>query len=150
METLTEKAIRIRNLIEKISHLVDDLTILEAPEICRYWRAGEKVEAGDRRFYEPTQKLYKVKEGMGHVTQADWTPDLTPAMWAVVALPSEDGTLNNPIVASRGMDYTYGLYYLDPEDNNTYLCKRDGEIEGTIINLQFMPHELIGHYFVLA
>lgn len=147
METLIEKATRIRTFIEKISSLVDDVEILEAPEVCRYWRVGEEVIPGDRRFYEPTGKLYKVKEGMGHTTQADWTPDLTPAMWAVIALPTEDGTIDNPIEASRGMEYTYGLYYLDPEDGNIYLCQRTGEVDGGIIVLQYMPHELIGSYF---
>ena len=147
METLIEKATRIRAFIEKISSLVDDVEILEAPEVCRYWRVGEKVIPGDRRFYEPTGKLYKVNEGMGHTTQADWTPDLTPAMWSIIALPTEDGTIDNPIEASRGMEYTYGLYYLDPEDGNTYLCQRTGEADGGIIVLQYMPHELIGSYF---
>lgn len=150
METLIEKAKRIRKFIEDMSSLVDDIEILQAPEICKYWKAGEEVVPGDRRFYEPNQKLYKVKEGMGHTTQADWTPDVTPAMWAVVALPSEDGTIDNPIEAARGMEYTYGLYYIDPEDGLIYLCQRSGEVAGTTVTLQYLPHELVGIYFVLA
>ena len=46
-----------------------------------------------------------------------------------------------------GMDYIYGKYYLDPEDGKTYLCKREGEEEGGTVNLQFLPHELVGQYF---
>lgn len=150
METLIEKAKRIRTLIEKISILVDDETILEAPEVCPYWKIGEIVNPGDRRFYFGDGKLYKVREGQGHTTQADWTPDLTPAMWVVVAPSSEDGSLEHPITASRGMEYTYGLYYLDPEDNQIYLCHRTGETEGNVVVLQYLPHELVGMYFVLA
>ena len=50
-----------------------------------------------------------------------------------------------PFPAARGMEYEYGKYYLDPEDEKTYLCKR-GEETGTIV-LQYLPHELIGQYF---
>lgn len=57
------------------------------------------------------------------------------------------GTQDGPIPAERGMEYTYGLYYLDSEDNNLYLCQRTGEVEGSTVVLQFLPHELVGHYF---
>ena len=59
----------------------------------------------------------------------------------------EDGSLEHPFTASRGMEYEYGKYYLDPEDGKTYLCKRTGEAEGGKITLQYLPHELIGQYF---
>ena len=58
------------------------------------------------------------------------------------------GTIDDQIPASRGMEYTYGLYYLDPDDGKTYLCKRGSET-GTIV-LQYLPHELIGNYFEVA
>ena len=44
------------------------------------------------------------------------------------------------------MEYTYGLYYRDPEDNLIYLCERTGEAEGGKITLQYLPHELVGQY----
>ena len=97
----------------------------------------------------PTGLLYKVREGQGHTTQESWTPDLTPALWAVVGKPDEAGTLEDPITAARGMEYEYGLYYKDPEDSQTYLCKREGEAEGNKIVLQSLPHELVGQYFAL-
>ena len=55
------------------------------------------------------------------------------------------GTIDNPIRAARGVEYEYGKYYLDPEDEKTYLCKR-GEETGSIV-LYYLPHELIGQYF---
>ena len=48
------------------------------------------------------------------------------------------------------MEYKYGLYYLDPEDNKTYLCTRVGEEEGGTIVLHYLPHELVGQYFAEA
>ena len=150
METKIEKAMRLRAFMEKMSDRVDDIEILEAPEMCKHWKAGEAVVEGDRRFYAPTQKLYKVREGKGHTTQENWTPDKTPDLWVVIALETEDGTLENPIEAARGMEYEYGKYYRDIEDGKVYLCERTGEVAGNKIVLQFMPHELIGNYFALA
>ena len=79
-----------------------------------------------------------------HTSQADWAPPVVPALWVVVNV-SSPGTIDDPIQASRGMEYEYGKYYLDPEDSKTYLCKRLNET-GTIV-LYYLPHELIGQYF---
>ena len=45
------------------------------------------------------------------------------------------------------MEYTYGLYYKDPEDTKLYKCERIGEAAGGKIVLQYLPHELLGQYF---
>lgn len=114
------------------------------PTLYPVWTTGEAVEVDDRRYYEPDGKLYKCRQA--HTTQAGWEPPLTPALWAVIDV-THAGTTEDPIPASRGMDYVYGKYYLDPEDGKTYLCKRTGEEEGGTINLQYLPHELVGQYF---
>lgn len=119
------------------------------PTMYPEWKVGETVNPGDRRYYSPTEKLYKVNEGQGHTTQADWTPDVTPAMWTVIDV-AHAGTQDDPIPASRGMEYEYGLYYTDPEDNQLYLCERAGEAAGGTVILQYLPHELIGQYFTLV
>lgn len=63
---------------------------------------------------------------------------------------SHAGSIDDPIPAERGMEYTYFLYYLDPEDGLTYLCQYGNEeTEGTII-LQNLPHELVEIYFKVA
>lgn len=142
-----ENAQKLRPIIETAMDKVDDNTALEAPQLFKNWVAGETVKPGDRRYYVPTQKLYKVRDGQGHTTQADWTPDVTPALWAVVS-KGQTGTINDPIDAARGMEYTYGLYYKDPEDGKAYLCQRTGEPSGGTVVLQYLPHELVGHYFV--
>ena len=46
------------------------------------------------------------------------------------------------------MEYVYGLYYTDSEDGKLYLCQRTGEAYGGTVVLQYLPHELVGHYFV--
>lgn len=138
---------KLRPVIETAMDKVDDNTALEAPQLSKIWKKGEYVNPGDRRYYIPARKLYKVRDGQGHTTQADWTPDKTPALWAVVS-KGQTGTIDDPIDAARGMEYTYGLYYKDPENGKTYLCKRTGEPAGGTVVLQYLPHELVGHYFV--
>ena len=141
-----ENAQKLRSVIETAMDKVDDNTALEAPQLSKNWAAGETVKPGDRRYYAPTQKLYKVRDGQGHTTQTDWTPDVTPALLAVVS-KGQTGTVDDPIDAARGMEYTYGLYYKAPDHGKTYLCKRTGEPSGGTIVLQYLPHELIGIYF---
>ena len=139
-------AYAMRAVIEDSVTALDDETAATVPSLFTPWTVGEAVEVGGRR-YDAT-RLYKVVQA--HTTQADWTPDVTPALWAVLGDPGEAGTIDDPITASRGMEYEYGKYYFDPEDGKTYLCERIGEAEGGKIILQYLPHELIGQYFSAA
>ena len=84
------------------------------------------------------------KHLQSRTSQAYYEPPAVPALRVVVNV-SSPGTIDDPIPAARGMEYEYGKYYLDPEDEKTYLCKRLNET-GTIV-LYYLPHELIGQYF---
>ena len=95
----------------------------------------------------PDGQLYRIRQA--HTSQAGWEPENVPAIWASID-KSHAGTAADPIPAARGMEYTYGLYYTDGEDGNTYLCTRTGEAEGGKIVLQYLPHELVGQYFAAA
>lgn len=128
---------------EQAANMLTDEQAATIPTLYPVWIVGEAVTEGDRRLYE--DRLYKCLQP--HITQADWTPDKTPSLWAVIEV-AHKGTVEDPIPAARGMEYTYGLYYLDPEDGKIYLCERQGEAEGGTIVLHFMPHELVGNYFV--
>ena len=139
-------AYAMRAVIEDSVTALDDETAVTVPSLFTPWTVGEAVNVGDRRYY--ATRLYKVVQA--HTTQADWTPDVTPALWAVLGDPGEAGTIDDPITAARGMEYEYGKYYFDPEDGKTYLCERIGEAEGGKIILQYLPHELIGQYFSAA
>lgn len=117
-------------------------------------------EADKRYGYDGCEKIVKVPNlssnfgdpyllyrcNQPHTSQADWKPQITPALWTRID-KSHGGGESDPIPATRGMEYVYGKYYLDPEDEKIYLCKRTGEPEGGTITLHYLPHELIGHYF---
>ena len=136
------KAKQLRQLIEQLAVTLDDETALTGVELFPAWVVGKAYAVNDRVQHGGT--LYKCVQA--HTSQADWTPDKTPALWAVVS-KGQTGTVDDPIDAARGMEYTYGLYYKDPEDGKTYLCERTGEPSGGTVVLQFLPHELIGLYF---
>lgn len=117
-------------------------------------------ETGKRYGYDDCEKIVKVPNlfsnfgdpytlyrcNQPHTSQADWQPQITPALWTRID-KSHEGGESDPIPATRGMEYVYGKYYLDPEDEKVYLCKRIGEPEGGTITLYYLPHELIGQYF---
>lgn len=145
------RAAELRPVIEQASTSLSDGEAAKSPELFPRWadHIGETVKPGDRRSdmdESGVLHVYKVREGQGHTTQADWPPHLTPALWVVVDVTNA-GTQDDPIPAARGMEYTYGLYYKDPEDTKLYLCERIGEQSGNKITLQYLPHELVGQYF---
>ena len=138
------RAVKLRPIIEQAAVSLSDGEAASVPELITAWAYPVAYAEGDRRSYGG--KVYKVRPGQTHTSQADWTPDKTPALWAVIDA-EHAGTQDDPIPAARGMEYEYGKYYLDGEDGKTYLCERTGEQAGGKITLQYLPHELVGNYF---
>lgn len=61
---------------------ISDEAALEVITLFPYWKTDEAVAVGDRKQYNGL--LYKCIQA--HTTQADWQPDITPALWVVVSL----------------------------------------------------------------
>ena len=146
-----QRAAKLRPVIEQAAKSFTDAEAAKSPELVARWtdHIGEVVAPGDRMSdvdNDGVLRVYRVNDGHGHTTQADWPPHSTPAMWTIIDL-EHAGTQDDPIPAARGMEYTYGLYYKDPEDTKLYLCERTGEAAGGKIVLQYLPHELVGQYF---
>ena len=136
------RAVELRPIIEQAAVSLSDGEAASVPELITAWAYPVAFAKGDRRSYGG--KVYKCRQA--HTSQADWTPDKTPALWAVIDA-EHAGTQADPIPAARGMEYEYGKYYLDGEDGKTYKCERIGEAAGGKIVLQYLPHELLGQYF---
>lgn len=132
----------------------------KSPETARPWvkpqygttdtyKVGEHMIWTDGDIYTPTRETSYSPEEYA----PDWT-NWSQQQGGSTVEPDEpeptpdDGSQENPITAARGMTYTYGLYYLDPEDSKIYQCKRTGEADGGTVELQYLPHELVGQYFV--
>ena len=142
---ILQQAQAIRVSMDAAAIVLTDEQAAKSPRIYPTWVAGLAVKAGDRLYYPSTDRLYKVVSD--HTTQTDWTPDAVPALYTIIDV-AHAGTQDDPIPAERGMEYVYGLYYRDGEDGKLYLCQRTGAAAGGTVVLQYMPHELVGHYFV--
>lgn len=118
----------------------DDNTALTGMELYPVWAVGIAVAKDSR--YQYNSKLYKVVQA--HTTQADWTPDIAPALWAVIDA-EHAGTLEDPIPAVAGMEYIKGKYYIEGE--TIYLMNRQGMADGESVVLHYLPSQLVGQYF---
>lgn len=125
---------------EKIVSTFTDENAVKVIDLYPVWMVGISVAKDSR--YQYNGKLYKCVQA--HTTQADWTPNVTPALWTVIDV-AHAGTIDDPIPASAGMEYTKGLYYI--EDGVIYLMNREGMAEGETITLYHLPSQLVGQYF---
>lgn len=136
------RAVELRPIIEQAAVSLSDGEAATVPELITAWAYPVAYAEGDRRSYGG--RVYKCRQA--HTSQEGWKPSATPALWVVIDV-THAGTQDDPIPASRGMEYEYGKYYLDSEDGKTYKCERIGEQSGNKITLQYLPHELVGQYF---
>ena len=69
----------------KLRESATDEQALKVPSLYPAWKPGMDCKAGDRVQHRGV--LYKVLQA--HTSQADWTPDATPALFAKVLIPDE-------------------------------------------------------------
>lgn len=115
---------KLRELIEKAAISLEDGDALEAVELFPAWAAGIAYTAGQRVQYNG--KLYKCVQA--HTSQADWTPEATPALWTEVAAPGDIPVWKQPTGAQdaymAGDKVHYPTksdpVYISTIDNNTW------------------------------
>lgn len=149
MSDLLTMARNLRPIIEEAAQSLPDAKGLKAKALYPLWEKlvtlGSVTAAAGYRFTY-NGDLYKCTD-KNPKFQSDWIPgDGTAALYIRVD-EAHAGTLADPIPAARSMEYTYGMYYADPEDGKVYLCTRTGEADGNTVTLHYMPHELVGLYF---
>lgn len=117
-----EQALRIRAIIEKAAQFLEAEDALEAPTLFPEWATGVayakdmKVRRGD--------VLYSVLQA--HTSQADWTPEDAPSLFAKV-LVSETGEVlewvqpdsTNPYMKGDKVTYN-GKTWQSTIDNNVW------------------------------
>ena len=73
---------KLRAYIEKAALSLTDEDALDAVELYPAWRTDAAYTVDGRIRHEGI--LYRCIQS--HTSQADWTPDITPALWTVVSL----------------------------------------------------------------
>ena len=154
---MLEHSPSLQSLAKMAEFLAQGLTneeALEVPDLYPPWLPGTHYGGENEPKVVCTTgspnlgyKLYRCITP--HTAQEDWHPSKTPALWTYIDR-THAGTLDDPVPATRGMEYVYGMYYSDPEDNGLYKCTRTGETDGGTVTLQYLPHELVRHYFVFV
>lgn len=148
--TPKEQGIILLRFMAATATNIPDKIARSIPDILSTWdellAAGEPIQPGVCLVHEG--QVYRMVQPSAVTPQAHQPPGGV-GMEAIYTLIDKEhaGTIADPIPASRNMEYVYGKYYRDPEDGKLYLCKRQGETDGGTIILQYLPHELIGHYF---
>lgn len=123
------------DFLKESRNTATDQTAAKAVELYPAWTEGLTVEVGDRLQYGG--KLYKCIQA--HTTQADWTPDITPALFTVIDV-EHAGTVDDPIPWALNMECFSGKYYT--WEGVLYKCIRDSGIA-----LAYSPDQLLGNYF---
>ena len=85
MSRYIEEALKIRAAMNKARAFLTDEQALTAVELYPQHKTGLSVKVGEK--YRYGNDLYKVIQE--HVTQADWLPSITPALYSKVTMPGE-------------------------------------------------------------
>lgn len=113
------KAFRAK--VERAAYAVqDDAESLELIELFPAYRVGVAYVVGDRFRYGG--KLYRVVQA--HTSQADWVPDVTPALYTVVSVeewPEWVQPAGAHDAYATGAKVTHdGKHWVSDVDNNTW------------------------------
>ena len=121
-----DRARALRPMIEKASASLSDEDALDAVELFPVWQTDTAYTVGIRVRYG--DKLYRCEQA--HTSQADWTPDKTPALWTEVAKPGEIPVWKQPTGAQDA--YMTG-------DKVHYPTKDDAVYESTMDYNTYAP-----------
>ena len=117
------KAHQLRAMIEKASVSLDDSDALEAVELFPVWQTDTAYNAGVRVRYG--EHLYRCEQS--HTSQADWTPDQTPALWTEVAKPGEIPVWKQPTGAQDAYMTGDKVHY-PTKDDPVYISTVDNNV----------------------
>ena len=113
-----DEALRVKPLYQKGAQSLGDEEAIQIKNIYPEWEVG--VEYTARKKVMRNGTLYRCLQA--HTSQADWAPELAPALWTAID-ETNAGTIDNPIPYNGNMALEAGKYY--SEDGVVYYCTRD-------------------------
>ena len=121
--TPQEKARALRPLIEKAVISLSDEDALGCVELFPAWAVDADYTVDERVRYGG--KLYRCVQA--HSSQADWTPDATPALWTEIAKPGEIPVWRQPTGAQDAYNKGDKVHYPDA-DGAVYVSLIDNNV----------------------
>ena len=119
-----EKAMRLREIIEMAmnSASLEDEVAIEGTPLFAMWQIDVNYKVGDKVQYSGV--LYRVLQE--HTSQADWTPDAAPSLFAKVLIPDvnvipawEQPDSTNPYMKGDKVTHN-GKTWISNCDNNVW------------------------------
>ena len=133
-----DAALRVKPLYQKGAQSLTDDEAIQIKTIYPEWGVG--IEYTVRKKVMRNGTLYRCTQT--HTSQADWAPELAPALWTAVD-EEHKGTLADPIPYNGNMALENGKYY--SQDGAIYYCNRD------TVNPVYSPlKDLVGLYVEVA
>ena len=121
--TPQEKARALRPLIEKAAVSLPDEDAVDAVELFPAWQTDKAYAADERIRYG--DKLYRCVQA--HTSQANWTPDATPALWTEIAKPGEIPVWKQPTGAQDAYQKGDRVWYPD-RGTDIYVSTTDNNV----------------------
>lgn len=109
---LFERVNELKNAQTTASAALPDDIAIDCVLIFPAWENGGVYAVGDRVQYNG--KLYRCVQV--HTAQADWTPDMTPALWTEVAKPGEIPVWKQPTGAQDAYSKGDKVHYPTADD----------------------------------
>ena len=75
-----------RQIIERAAESLTDEQALQAPMLFEHWQPDTEYAVGKRLYHDGV--LYTVLQA--HTSQATWTPDVSPSLFARVLIPDPE------------------------------------------------------------
>lgn len=118
-------SIRIKEIINALNttrEILTDTQALEVPTLFPNWREGVEYKINDKIIFNGT--LYKVINA--HTSQSDWTPDISPSLFAKVLITDpnvisewEQPDSTNPYMSNDKVLHN-GSIWISTIDNNVW------------------------------
>ena len=116
------RALQMRNELNSITNVMEDKAAIDVIHLFMPWQNNKLYVTGERIRYEDI--LYKVLQE--HTSQEDWTPDISPSLFAKVLIPDEDvvpaweqPNSTNPYMAGDKVTHN-GKTWVSDIDNNVW------------------------------
>lgn len=118
-----QRARQLRPIIERAAESLPDEDALEAVELFPIWAKDTEYTEDERVSY--ADKLYRCIQS--HTSQANWTPDATPALWTEVPKPGEIPVWKQPAGAQDAYMTGDKVHY-PTKDDPVYISTVDNNV----------------------
>lgn len=128
--TREQAAEQLRKALQMYCQTLTDEQAMEVATVYPAWATGTAYKAQEMVTYGVNEvgdpQLYRCAQA--HTSQADWTPDVTPALWVAIGLaPDQVPVWSQPTGAHDAYNAGDRVHYPDA-DGPIYVSKIDGNV----------------------